>query len=132
MKLSQATEYAVFGLVALEKPGIHTVPVIAERLKISQIFLSKIFQKLKKKGLLSSQQGKGGGFSLPHALDQITLLSVIEAIEGPISVRKCITNSKACSGRLGKPDCCKLKTALGDAQQGMIQALEQTKLSTLV
>lgn len=132
MKLSQATEYAVFGLVALEKPGIHTVPVIADRLNISQIFLSKIFQKLKKKGLLQSQQGKGGGFTLPHPLDEITLLSVIEAVEGPISVRKCITNPKACSGRLGKPDCCKLKSVLGDAQQTLMDALEKTKLSTLV
>lgn len=132
MKLSQATEYAVFGLVALEKPGIHTVPVIAERLNISQIFLSKIFQKLKKKGLLQSQQGKGGGFTLPHPLDKISLLSVIEAIEGPISVRKCIVNPKACNGRLGSPDCCKLKNVLSDAQQQMIDALEKTKLSVLL
>lgn len=132
MKLSQAAEYAVFGLIELDRPeGAHTVPAIAKKLSLSAIFLSKIFQKLKSAGFAESRQGKSGGFILAKPLSEVSLLSVIEAIDGPLALRACIGDEKSCSGRLRKPDCCRLRTALADAQKSLLEALSVVKLSSI-
>jgi Rrf2 family protein len=64
---------------------------------VQESFLSKILQRLVHQGLLVSQRGSGGGFVLNRAPDQITLLDVVEAIEGPTQLNHCVGESGHCS-----------------------------------
>jgi Rrf2 family protein len=60
-------------------------------------FMAKIFQRLVKAGLLRSAKGRGGGFSLARSAHQITLLHIVEAIEGPQRLDQCVVGLEKCS-----------------------------------
>jgi Rrf2 family protein len=87
MKLSHTTHYAVSALVHLARQGygrLVTSHVIAEAEGIPEPFLLKVLQGLTSAGVLQSLKGPNGGIRLARAARQITLLEVVEAVEGPI------------------------------------------------
>ncbi len=69
---------------------------IAEKQEIPKHFLSKILQMLVKKGLLNSMKGPTGGFSLSRPADDITLIEVIDAIDGLDVFTQCGIGFKRC------------------------------------
>jgi Rrf2 family protein len=63
-------------------------------------FLAKIFQKLVAKGVLKSFKGRGGGFALARPAHEITLLNILEAIEGPYRLDRCVIGLEKCNDRM--------------------------------
>lgn len=92
MKLTTKTRY---GVRALFDMAFHagTLPVqvkdISRRQEISPRYLEQIFQILKKAGLLHSKRGPQGGYALARPPVEITLLDIITATEGRISLLDC-------------------------------------------
>lgn len=92
MKLTTKTRY---GVRALFDMAYHAgnLPVqvkdISRRQEISPRYLEQIFQLLKKAGLLQSKRGPQGGYSLSRPAAEITLLDIITATEGSISLLNC-------------------------------------------
>ena len=87
MKLTQSVAYAVHATLRLaEKGESATVPcnVLAQQGKMPERFLLQILRDLAKQGILSSTRGGGGGFMLGRPPEEISLLEVIEAVEGPL------------------------------------------------
>ena len=81
MQISQSAGYAIHGLLYLHLNGDgHPIQLnsIAKGLKVSESYLSKIFQTLAKSSLVSSFRGAKGGFILVKIADEITLREVIE------------------------------------------------------
>lgn len=100
MQITKASEYGVLGLVALARRPPGTVVMIDEVSRegaISKSFLAKIFQSLAKAGLVQSVRGTGGGFTLAKKSEEITVLEVIEAIEGPIALQRCLEQVPDCN-----------------------------------
>ncbi len=97
MKLSTKVTYAARSLVDLIK-NYNNKPVsikeIAERQKISHRYLENIFTQLRREGILESIKGNNGGFYIKKDLSKITLLNIIEILDGPISIAKCIHTDK--------------------------------------
>jgi len=60
-------------------------------------FLSKVLQNLARAGLIISHRGNTGGFEMPPTDEPITLLQVVEAIEGPMRLNVCLTSESACT-----------------------------------
>ena len=88
MRLNRAVEYGIEGLMVLARAGRERSTMLREvsrTTRISETFLSKIFQKLVRSGLVRSRRGFRGGFLLARPASQITLREVIEALQGPIS-----------------------------------------------
>jgi len=79
-------------------PHGHKYPLneLAVATGVQESFLSKILQRLVHQGMLVSQRGSGGGFVLNRAPDQVTLLDVVEAIEGPMQLNHCVGGSAKC------------------------------------
>src|ERR1017187_3285989 len=99
MQITRAGEYGVLGLMHLaRRPSGQRVMLeeISRVEKIPRTFLAKIFQDLAKGGLIRSNRGAGGGFALARNSSQITVLEIIEAIEGKIIFQRC---------KLAQPDC---------------------------
>jgi Rrf2 family protein len=85
--LSRASSYAIHALVyiALRKDGLPlTSRVIAAACGIPERFLLKLLQPLASRGILRSARGPGGGFVMQRAASEVTLLDVIETVDGPI------------------------------------------------
>ena len=99
MLLSKSCEYgirATLYLVTLNRPGYVSIREISDQLDISFHFLTKIFQKMTQTGLLLSFRGPNGGIMLAKPSDQITLLDVVLAIDGPDLFRECVLGLPGC------------------------------------
>ncbi len=87
MKISRSTGYALLaaGYIAQhQKQGIILSQEISKKYNIPLEYLLKILQQPVKANLLRSKRGPRGGFSLGKPLKKITLLQVIEAVDGPM------------------------------------------------
>jgi Rrf2 family transcriptional regulator, cysteine metabolism repressor len=99
MKLSTRTRYGIRATLDLarnadEKPV--SVKDIARRQKISTRYLENIFHELRTAGILGSLKGKGGGFYLEKPLKDITILSIIEILEGELAILDCLVDESCC------------------------------------
>jgi Rrf2 family transcriptional regulator, nitric oxide-sensitive transcriptional repressor len=97
IRMSEAATLAVHAMAFLAKRGDErfTSQAIAERLAASAHHLAKVMQRLAKAGLVASQRGPNGGFSLGRPAADIPLLHIFEVVEGPISVG-CLLNNPVC------------------------------------
>ena len=99
MELTRKGEYAIRGIVYLagkQPDKVCLLSDIAEAVDVPPTFLAKIFQQFSKIGLVKSYRGTGGGFMLGRAPEQITLLEVVEAVEGPILPNRCLAIPTDC------------------------------------
>jgi Rrf2 family protein len=115
-------------LAAGREPGPSLVRDVAKDLDVPFPFLAKIMQQLAKQGLVNSQKGRGGGVQLARAAQDITLLEVVEAIDGLELTRRCL---------LGLPDCsdddpCQLYGQWGRIRGEIVTMLEDQTLAGLV
>jgi len=88
MKVSKSTGYALLAAsyIALQKDkGVVLSQHIAKEYHIPLEYLLKILQQMVRANILHSKRGPGGGFSLAKHPKKITLLDIIEAVEGPMA-----------------------------------------------
>ncbi|MEK6674393.1 MAG: Rrf2 family transcriptional regulator [Planctomycetota bacterium] len=88
MRLGKASTYAVFATVYLADhlgDGPIQGRFIAEEYGIPAEYLLKIMQQLVRAQVLKSERGRGGGFTLGKAPSKVSLLDIVEAIEGPVN-----------------------------------------------
>ncbi|MDA3900410.1 MAG: Rrf2 family transcriptional regulator [Spirochaetes bacterium] len=100
MKLSTRSRYAIRSLLDLlchYKGSPISIKEIATRQDISERYLENIFHDLRTNGILNSIKGKNGGFSPGCDLKNVTLLSIIEILEGDIKIVACVDKPKECS-----------------------------------
>jgi Rrf2 family protein len=87
MRLSLQVHYAICGVFDLAYNGQGApvqVRVIGERQEIPARYLEQIFQRLRRAGLVQGKRGPGGGYTLARPPGEISLLELVEAVEGPI------------------------------------------------
>lgn len=99
MNFSRECEYAVRGMVALAgaSPGqALTLQEVAARDNLPPGFLSKIFQKLVRHGLIQSHRGAQRGYTLAQPASEIALRQILEAIEGPDLFDRCVFSHRRC------------------------------------
>lgn len=100
MLFSGAGEYGIRTMLYLaSQPQTRPILIrdIAQNLQIPFSFLAKIAQTLTRRGLLTSQKGPGGGVALARPAEEITLLQVLEAINGLDLTWKCVLGMPRCS-----------------------------------
>ena len=92
LELSRKSDYAlraVIYLARLESDRYGRVSEIAKAREIPQAFLAQILPLLANRGVVRSQQGAHGGYTLARKASEISFLEVIEAVEGPLRLNKC-------------------------------------------
>ncbi len=100
VRISEASTLAVHAMAVMARyRDDHLSSVsIARRLAASSHHLAKVLQKLVKAGLVSSQRGPLGGFQLRVDADDVRLLQIHEAVEGPVPQEGCLLHRSACPG----------------------------------
>ena len=94
--LTNRTKYALKALLYLARhrgEGRARAADISTAEQIPPKFLEQILHELRNKGMVRSQVGKGGGHELARDPEDIDLLSVIRAIEGPIAPLPCLSQT---------------------------------------
>jgi Rrf2 family protein len=125
------TDYALRAMVHLAAhygEEVVSTKKIAEEQDFSYALASKLMQRLQKAGLIESIMGVRGGFQLARDPAQISLLDVIEAIQGPISLNRCMLGVKVCK----RHGTCPIRKRLGLLQSDMTAYLEDTSLGDLM
>jgi Rrf2 family protein len=84
ISVTAKSRYAVVGMAELARNSGRPVPIatVAERREIPVQFLEQLFSPLRRAGLLTSQRGVKGGYSLARDAEQITVLEVVQALDG--------------------------------------------------
>lgn len=101
--------------------------VISREEAIPVSFLGKIFQSLAKAGLVRSARGSGGGFCLTRPAEEVNVLQVIEGLEGPIALQRCLESEPECEHIGG----CALCGLLAEAQDKVREVFSRTTLAQL-
>ena len=99
MQLTMTGEYAIRAMVFLSSRPFGTIVQIEEVARewdIPETFLRKIIPRLAGAGLVLSQRGAGGGIALARRPEDATMLDVIEAVEGPMHLNRCLMSSWTC------------------------------------
>jgi len=93
------TQYGIRALVHLVKEGEAGLSAsdIAEHEGISPKYLEGILSLLKTNGLITSTRGKNGGYKLSKNPKELTMLEIVEALDGAIQPTECIDSEKSCS-----------------------------------
>ncbi|HEX9591845.1 MAG TPA: Rrf2 family transcriptional regulator [bacterium] len=136
MRLTKAGDYAMRGLIYLARQPqgeVVLVSEIAHAMYVPESFLAKIFQSLAKAGLVRSHRGYGGGYSLNRPPVAITLLEVIECVEGPIVFNDCTDPNGHLEG-LGEHNCsesCVAQAVWLEAQAAVREILEAKTMEEL-
>ncbi len=94
--ISKKTKYGLRAVLLLAREygrGPLLISEVAEREGIPKKFLELILLELKNKGILQSKKGKGGGYSLGKAPENVTFGQVVRALEGPLAPVPCVSQT---------------------------------------
>ena len=130
MQITRQADYAVRAVLHLARIGDQrtATSMIAEKQRIPPSFLAKIVSQLSIAGLLHTSRGARGGVTLARTPKEITLLEVIEAIDGPIQLNECVGDSGACSFDYD----CPLRPVWCDAQEELVKKLKGTNFADMI
>ena len=106
MKINRETDYALRIMRALAlKNGVADANEIAASVSVSQSFTLKILRKLLGAGLVVSHKGANGGYELADDMGNITLRQIVETIEGPLEIARCLSEDFVCEHEKGTSGC---------------------------
>ena len=131
MQITRQADYALRAmlyLARLEKGEKASTSKIAEEQEIPPSFLAKIISQLSIAGLIQTSRGAKGGVNLAREPKDISLLDVVESIDGPITLNECTQNSNICT--FG--DNCPLHEVWCEANQELARKLRQSTFDKLL
>ncbi|HRY14010.1 MAG TPA: Rrf2 family transcriptional regulator [Syntrophomonadaceae bacterium] len=133
MNINQATDYgfrAVLYLAHKDSQEWVDAQTISEHEAIPIRFLLKIMPCLTKAGIVKSHRGVRGGYALARQPQDISLLDVIEAIEGPIYLNRCLEDEAHCSKQ--SAPACPIHRTLSDIQDQLVLELSRRTFAQMM
>jgi Rrf2 family protein len=128
--LSRKADYGVRAMMDIAKRPTTTravVAEIAERQNIPAFYLAKIVPRLARAGLVRTSLGAAGGIALALPAEEISLLQIIEAVDGPLELNLCSRDPQKCEHYAT----CSACETWRHAQAQLNQTLSATRLSDL-
>ncbi len=128
MQITRQADYALRAVIFLSRLGENeraSTSLIAKGQKIPPSFLAKIISQLAVAGLVHTARGARGGVSLAKPSYEISVLDVVEAIDGPIILNECTESSSSCPFL----DTCPLLEVWHDARTNLVDKLSSATFS---
>ena len=129
MKFSTKAEYGLRAIVKLDKTGKKPVSLalIAKDEKISLAYLERLFSCLKKANLVKADLGMRGGYYLAKPAKSITVLEILEALEGTVAPMNCVGTGATCH------TCnCRIHPVWTKLNEQIVKTLKAIKLNNLM
>ncbi|MBZ5719688.1 MAG: Rrf2 family transcriptional regulator [Acidobacteriia bacterium] len=130
LKLTKKADYGLMAMKHLAERapnGACSAKEVADAYGIPQEALAKILQRLVKAGLLHSQHGINGGYTLARDAAKISAFEVIRAIDGPLFITSCITVRGECD----QTDRCTIREPLRRVNESIEQVLKRITISEM-
>jgi Rrf2 family protein len=130
LKLTKKADYGLMAMKHLAERAPHgacSAKDVADAYGIPQEALAKILQRLVKAGLLHSQHGMNGGYTLARDPARISAFEVIRAIDGPLFITSCITVRGECD----QTDRCSIREPLRRVNESIEQVLRRISISEM-
>ena len=136
MKITQEADYALRMMCLLTKQsaaGVSTVgaATLAEGVAVPTRFGLKILHKLSQAELIKTSRGASGGYSLNTDPTALTVRRVIEAIDGPIEINRCLSDAYICLNNPNK-DCCRLHHIFEELNNHLTERLDRLTVAMVV
>jgi Rrf2 family iron-sulfur cluster assembly transcriptional regulator len=101
MRLSTKGRYAVMAMADLAKRQCDAqravaLAEIAARQEISLSYLEQLFARLRRKGLVKSARGPGGGYRLARTAETTSIAEIVHAVDEPLRATRCASQGKGC------------------------------------
>jgi Rrf2 family protein len=136
LTLTKQAEYALRVLVWLsadaaaegaggQEPPRRKAAQIAAATAVPPVFAMRVLALLQRHGLLRARAGQQGGYTLARQPSAISLLEVVEVVEGPLHTRECVLRDGLC----GEDELCLLHDAWSTAREALRSVLGQTTLA---
>ncbi|HLF25716.1 MAG TPA: Rrf2 family transcriptional regulator [Anaerolineae bacterium] len=131
MQISREADYALRAILYLTRTNggrpIAT-SIIADEQRIPPSFLTKIISRLSSAGIVRTSRGPHGGVSLARSSTDLSVLDVIEVIDGPIALNDCVTDPGGCP--FGQT--CSLHDVFCEAQTLLVDRWRQATFDLLI
>lgn len=128
LEITQRADLAVRALVALESaPSRSKSADLAEELGTTAGIVPQVMGPLVRAGWVGSVPGPGGGYELVRSLDTLTVLEVVELIDGPTDTGQCVVSERICNA----DEPCVLHVAWARARSELRASLAGLTLSTV-
>lgn len=131
MQITRQADYAIRAILYLArlKPGAQAATAqIAREQHIPLTFLAKIMSQLSAAGVVRATRGAHGGVALARGADEISLLDIVETIDGPIMLNDCTLNPQTCE----LSDQCVVRLVWCQARADLVQRLGATSFGQLL
>jgi Rrf2 family protein len=133
LRITQEADNALRLVLLLAKSGERTdAPTLAQRAGIAPQFALKILRKLKQEKLVQTVKGAHGGYLLAQSPATLTVLRVVETIDGPLYINRCLENGFACSRMGVHTERCVVNRLFARVNQSVAQQLAAVTFSDLL
>jgi Rrf2 family protein len=122
VELTRQADYAIRCVLETARHERISAREIAARQELSPSFVGKIVSTLARAGILATLRGAAGGVRLGRPPEQITVLDVVQAVQGPIQLNRCVRVPPTCA----LVERCPVSPVIRDAQEALSEALSVT------
>lgn len=135
MRLTTKGRFAVTAMIDLamnQDKGPVSLSAISERQEISLSYLEQLFGKLRRRSIVESVRGPGGGYHLADALDQITVADIVKAVDEPLDATQCGGKENCHSEHHPAGRRCMTHELWSTLNEKMVEYLDSVSLQDLV
>lgn len=131
IRLTRQADYGILLLVHVAggpAGTVHAAPDLASATGVPVPMVSKILKALARGGLLASHRGPHGGYNLARNPRDISLVDIVEALEGPIAMTACTGHDPEC----GLEGTCRIQPHWQHLNRAVVEALSRVNLAEMV
>ncbi len=130
LRVTRLTDYAslVLTILASAPQRVHSAAELAERAHLEAPTVSKLLKSLAQAGLVEAFRGANGGYRLARPADAISLVAIVEAIEGPLGMTECSLHDGDC----GIQDHCGVRANWRRINDVVADALREVTLAQML
>ena len=133
MRITQEADYALRIVYLLSKDrGVLGAAVLAETAGVTERFTLKILRKLTQSGIVASKKGASGGYMLAVQPSEVNMRRVVEAIDGPLEISRCLDGDYECTRMGNERHLCAFHLIFSKINKSIAEKMEAVTLDRLI
>ncbi len=130
LRMGKLTDYAIvlMSYLATKNELKHSAHSLSDAVQVPQPTVKKVLKALSQAGLLKSERGAQGGYSLVRGANDISVAEIIIALEGPIAITECVSDEHQCD----QESHCEIQTNWARINKAVFTALDEVKLTDML